>query len=445
MLRGATPRSDSAWSAIRSRKIVRELSIGISVLTILIAVAAVPGISAQDLGGLGGASTGRKTPPKASGKTTSKKSVRKTPVKKTPPKTDSETSPVKGESTAGRKRGPSCGGAKFESEADRNGAYATSFAEGKKLVDDHDFRRGERALQQAIAARCDPAAFVQLGNLFVQEQRWAMAEGAFDDALRLDPKNVPALVGMSDVLIRPAFRSDLAERYANATKLARQAVFLDARSAVANKQLGLVLETSGQISRETRAYYEQATRLDPKSASAFALLSRVLRKNGQLKKADENLATAIGLATDHESKFEVAEVLHSIQRFTEAEQMVREGLKTDPKNLGALQLLARLLIRMQKRDDAEAVLKQSVEAGSGSIMPYIALGAFYIQGARLEDAEKLLTQASALALGRERLEVARQFELLGDAFTDASRIPDATRVFKQARSLDARARTRKLG
>ncbi len=424
-------RSDSDSSEILRNR--GTLVAGFIAAAIAVFVAAgVAGAAVQDLGSVVGGSKPPANPPK---KSPSKK-------RKAPTRTDGRS--VGGSTgSAPSKRRLACGTSKFESDAERNSFVEKSLSDGKRFVGEHDYRKAEQLLKQAVDGRCDARAFLALGGLYGAEQRWALAEDALKSALQIEPDNVDVLITLSNTLTRQASGLVSSAKFAEAERYARRAVFLNPKSADANQQLGEALETLGNISRETQAYYEQATRLAPNSASAFAHLSRILRRNGKIKESDRALATARTLATDAVSKFEVAEILQSFQWFSESEPMLREALESDPKNLVGTQLLARALVRLQKFDEAEQFFVRGVDSSPGSIVPLVSLGNFYIQRDRLDDSEKRLVQASTLAVAAERLSVARQFEILGDAFTRAGRDGDAARVFKQAKALKTPAAVRK--
>lgn len=389
------------------------------------------GVVAQDLGSIGKPNAGSGGSSGSSGSGRSGGSRRKTPPKKrvTPPKRNPPA-------TARQKA--NCGTQKFASDAERRVAFDKASAEGREFFAKRDFRRAESAFKNAIQSQCDAEAYVALGRVYKAEQRWSLAEDSFRNALAVSSNNVNALVALSNVMTRLTFTSEVGGgRLAEAETLARRAVFLSPTSAEANQQLGEALESLGRISRETQAYYEQATRLAPKSASAFAHLARILRKNGKIKEAAKAMTAALSLATDVESKIDVGEVLQTLQQFGDSEKLLKEALSQDESNPLGLQLLARALARQQKNEEAEAVLTKAVASGAQSVVPFLSLGGFYLQRQRLDDAEKALLSAASVAVGDERRNVARQFEVLSEAFIRGGRAADANRVLNYAKVLQA--------
>lgn len=426
------PPSGSVSSAA-FRPLLGSRLLALALVAVLGVAAAAGSAQAQDLGSVGGGT--KKNPGKSSGNPSGSSKKRK-PTKRT------GRSPATGSSagTARAKRKLACATQQFESEPERRASFEKALAEGKNLRAARDYQRAESLFLDAVRYQCDVRAFLELGSLYRDELRWSLAEEAFSDALQMEPNNVEAMVALSNTLTRPFFMSEIVGRYSEAERLARRAVFLGPTSAAANQQLGEALETLGLISRETQAYYEQATRLNPKSASAFAHLSRVLRKNGRMRESAKALTTAIGLAKDIESRLDVAEVLHSLQQSAEAEEVLKEVLKEDPVNPSGLQLLGQVLVRQQKNEDAEAVLKKAAAGGLRSVVPFIALGSFYLRQQKLDDAEGSLLAALPLARPSEKSAVARKFEELGEAFVRTGRAADATRAFRTAKTLDPKSK-----
>ena len=404
-------------------------------LVALISISAFE-ISAQDLGSFGKPSGGSKGSGTASGSKTSGSTTSGSKRKKKSSGKSKGSAKTSGSTTgSGSKRKVACATQKFQSDAERREAFERAVAEGKELFGKRDYRRAEAVLKDAIRYQCDSRTFYELGLVYRAEQRWSLAEDAFQDALQLESGNVEALVALSNVMTRLLFGSEVGGRYGEAETLARRAVFLSPNSADANQQLGEALEALGRISRETQAYFEQATRLNPKSASAFAHLARILRKTGKPKESAKAMTTAIGLATDVESKIEVGEILQTLQRFGEAESILREALKEDEWNPMGLQLLAQALLRQQKNEEAEAVLTKAASRTSQSIVPFLSLASFYLQRQKFDEAEKILRNAIPLAAAGERATVARQLGILADAYRTGGRTADASRIAQLVKSL----------
>jgi superkiller protein 3 len=229
---------------------------------------------------------------------------------------------------------------------------------------------------------------------------------------------------------------DLGGRYAEAEKLARQAIRLDPTNAVAFDQLGLALELSGEVGDETRNAYRKAIQLDPNFALAYAHLGRLLRRVGLNNESSAAYRKAIQMSADVPTMIMVADVMQSQQRYLDSEELLRRALRQDPKNPTALFLLGRALTTRSSFEEAEKVLKKSADISPKSFISYALLGSLYTRREKFDDAEKYLLKAMKLVSTNERKRLAQDFEAVGDGFARAGKNKDAARVYRQAVALD---------
>lgn len=439
------PHSDSVSFGLR--KFDPPAIVGAASTKILIAIAVllfVSGVSfGQDLGSTGGLVGKKKdtttSSPSKSKSATGKKAVSKRSSKRTTKKSTPKA-PTEGEvaqEVIQEMPRLACATKEKISDTVRLTSFERAYLDGVAARQARDYRRGEASLLDAITYKCDMRVYQELGGLYADEQRWTQAEIAYRGALALEPNNWKLMVLLSDVLTRPIFIPRLSDRYAEAEKLARRAVFMAPMSMEANLQLGEALEMAGNISRETLASYQSAVRINPKSAEAYAHLGRLYKKNGRAREATESLQKATTLATDGASKIVVAEILQTFGLYSDSEQLLRDALSKDQTNPLALQLLGKALVRQQKYSEAEAVLKKGADFNLESIVPYISLGNFYIQQARFTEAEAALNRAVDLVLPSERPIIAQQFRVLAEAYGRAGRVEDADRIEKQAKTIES--------
>jgi tetratricopeptide (TPR) repeat protein len=99
-------------------------------------------------------------------------------------------------------------------------------------------------------------------------------------------------------------------------------------------------------------------------------------------------------------------------------------------------MLGRALTTRNSFDEAEKVLKKSVEVSPNSLVAYTLLSSLYQRRGRLDEAEKVLTSALKIVSSSERKRLAREFETLGDAFIKINKPRDANRLYQQAMALD---------
>lgn len=118
-----------------------------------------------------------------------------------------------------------------------------------------------------------------LGTTLLRLGQWEAAEGAFEQALRQNPKDAPALEGLAAVALRR-------ENFESAVHWALEALKLNMQQFRAHFYLGIALAHLHRTEAASEAFATCA-RLEPLRAAPFHWLSRI---------ADEHLGDAI-LAT----------------------------------------------------------------------------------------------------------------------------------------------------
>jgi tetratricopeptide (TPR) repeat protein len=327
--------------------------------------------------------------------------------------------------------------------------FEQAIDEGNSARDERNYRVAESAYRRALSLKPkDSRAIYGLGNLFSDQQRWEAAEQAYRQATELEPNSPEAHIALSFVLSQPAVGTNLTVRYLQAEKMARKAILLDQNNPVAHDQLGIALELRGIIEAETQNAYRRAIHLDPEFALAYAHLGRLLRRNGLAGESSAAYREAIRLATDGPTMILVADVMQSQQRFAESEQLLRRALRDDPKNPTALILLGRSLTTRGSYDEAEKVLKLSLEVSPTSLVSYTLLGSLYARQAdrlkpeelivkitKLAEAEKVLMRALQVVSPNEKRRLSQEFEFVGDGFMKIGKGLDAARLYRQAIAL----------
>jgi tetratricopeptide (TPR) repeat protein len=136
----------------------------------------------------------------------------------------------------------------------------------------------------------------------------------------------------------------------------------------------------------------------PDEAQLVTLEGTVLREQG---KNEEAILLVEGLRQKSAGKFdallEVAEFYQQAKRYGDAEKVLSDARKVEPKDLRALFLLGAVLERQKRHDAAEAVFREAlgVEPDSAPVLNYLG----YMnadRGVRLEEALSLIERAVAI-------------------------------------------------
>lgn len=311
--------------------------------------------------------------------------------------------------------------------------------QGNQARDARRFAEAEDAYQEILKLKArDARAAYGLGNVYSDQQRWDDAEAAYRNSVTWAPTDADAHVALSVVLVQPRASGDNAKRFADAEMFARRAVQLDPKSAVGWDRLGVALQTRGIFNSETEHSYRRAIELDPQFAVAYAHLARALNRMGKASEAQPLYARAIELAKDPATLNLIAESLQAEQLWPQSEPVLKRALELDARNPTSLLLMGRMLVVYKRYQEAEPYLKSATEVSSRAFQPFNLLGRAYLGMDRFSDAEATYERASALARDGERKQLAGVFgfEGVGDGYLKARQKENAVRAYQRAVELD---------
>jgi tetratricopeptide (TPR) repeat protein len=207
-----------------------------------------------------------------------------------------------------------------------------------------DAYRAKGDYEQALvhynaASKLDPYSAVTQYNLGVANQllnHLQEAAAAYLRALRLNPKDVKSNMNLGLVYLALGQNDDAITHLRRATKL-------DPNFALAWSNLGVALDAKGDIT-EAESVYRKALELDSKNIVTLQNLAQNLIAQG---KASEALAIMdqVLLRTDSPSiRKRYGDALAMAKRFDEALVQYDMTLKAEPRNIGAMNEKAFVLI-----------------------------------------------------------------------------------------------------
>jgi tetratricopeptide (TPR) repeat protein len=310
---------------------------------------------------------------------------------------------------------------------------------GNEARDGRKFADAETAYKEVLKLKPrDARAAYGLGNVYADQQRWDDAEAAYRNSVAWAPTNADAYVALSVVLVQPSASGDNAKRLADAETFARRSVQIDPKNAVGWDRLGVALQARGLLNSETEHSYRRAIELDPQSAVAYAHLARMLNRSGKSGDAVPLYEKAIELAKDPATLNLIADSLQNEQLWPQSEPVLKRALELDSSNLTSLLLMGRYLIVYRRFQEAEPYLKSATEVASGAFQPFNLLGRAYLGLDRFDDAEATYERASALAASGEKKQLAGMFgfEGVGDGYLKSNQKDKAVRAYQRAVELD---------
>jgi len=201
------------------------------------------------------------------------------------------------------------------------------------------------------------AAYQRANALFVAK-KLPEALAAAEEALRLDPKLVPALT-LKAKLAMAAYRLDVARR------CLEQALALDPRAPYAQFLYGLEAYLGNDV-KEALPRFRKARQLNPSDPRAALYLGLTLESLGQPGEALSLYEEAVRLERsagelDAETLLPGARLLLLLGRLEECERWIRQAAKLSPNSRDVHFEFARLLLK--KGDAAQAAAEGETALG----------------------------------------------------------------------------------
>jgi tetratricopeptide (TPR) repeat protein len=176
-----------------------------------------------------------------------------------------------------------------------------------------------------------PDLYVAMARLEEQNKNYEGAAEQYAKALRIDPNNLPALLGHARL-------HDRQGNFDEAIKIYRKAVERHAESATALNDLGLCHARQEQYQRSAAAL-QKAVRLAPNEPLYRNNLATVLIELGNTEAAFQHLAAVHGRATAH---YNLGYLLYQRDQRQQAAEQFRLALREEPGLEAAQQWLAML-------------------------------------------------------------------------------------------------------
>jgi tetratricopeptide (TPR) repeat protein len=239
---------------------------------------------------------------------------------------------------------------------------------------------------EAVAARA-----VAEAEAAIEKKDWAAAERQLREVVAKDAKNYRAWFGLGFVCNETDRRPEAIEAYRKSVA-ARPDVF------ESNLNLGMLLAASGSAEAET--FLRAATQLKPAEkpeeghARAWGILGDVLKEKNP-EGALEAYSEAAKLApTDPRLHFAAGGLLERKGNLSAAEYEFLKARELDPRSTEALDALVRIYARDKRWTEAEAVLREVLKTEPGNSAARIQLGRALIELGRKDEGVAELEAAS---------------------------------------------------
>jgi len=217
-----------------------------------------------------------------------------------------------------------------------------------------NYKSANDLFRDAVKAKPKDAALrVRWGYLYYEHWQPDQAGDLFSEALVLDEKNVPALLGLAELA---------AEGYSSrAVEFAKHALELDPKAYQAEEVLARVaLEDNNEAKAAEEA--KKAVDISPEALDAMAMLYTIDRLND--KKDSPWLARIFKVNPHYGEAYDIAGHFFVInRRYEEGIVLYRQALELDPQLQKARAALGLNLMRLGREEEARKQLEDSWNAG----------------------------------------------------------------------------------
>lgn len=247
------------------------------------------------------------------------------------------------------------------------------------------------------------------------------AEKLCREAVERNPKDVNMSGLLGAVLIKR-------RRLDEAEQVLKQTIALAPTFAKAHEDLGYALLEQERY-EEAVEVLQKAARLDPKLDAARFNLGKALASTGRGKEADAAFEASFELSPERK-KLALAAKHHQEGRIEDAEQLYRQVLNNNPRNVDALRMLAMVAATAKRYDDAERLLRKAVGIAPDFLTAVVDLGRVLKEQDRFEEAIDCFKNAIAINPNNPHTHF-----LLASAYSPAALNHEAAREYRRALDL----------
>ena len=249
----------------------------------------------------------------------------------------------------------------------------------------------------------------------------AAAEKLCREAVERNPKDINMSGLLGAVLIKR-------RRLDEAEQVLKQTIALAPTFAKAHEDLGYALLEQERY-EEAVEVLQKAARLDPKLDAAHFNLGKALASTGRGKEADAAFEASFELSPERK-KLALAAKHHQEGRIEDAEQLYRQVLNNNPRNVDALRMLAMVAATAKRYDDAERLLRKAVGIAPDFLTAVVDLGRVLKEQDRFEEAIDCFKNAIAINPNNPHTHF-----LLASAYSPAALNREAAREYRRALDL----------
>ncbi len=258
----------------------------------------------------------------------------------------------------------------------------------------------------------DPRLYYSYGVAAMREENFAEAVRAFQEVIRLDPRNT-AVRNQLGILLAQEGRGEEAKAHFE------KGLQLGSRNSESTYNYGLLMMQQGNT-REAQVQFEAALKANPENEGAHNALGVLLTEEKRYEDARRHFDEAIRIAPRRpEAEFNKGLAYMYEGRLEDAKEHYRRALAIDPDHAKAHLYLAKLLVRERDLEGAFTHFNEVLRINPGDPEAQHAVGLLHIERGNAEAARRHLE--AALQLNPENGEIKRLLADLDKAANEPGR------------------------
>ena len=215
-----------------------------------------------------------------------------------------------------------------------------------------------------------PAVYFYLAQAYSAQEQPAQAQQALNDALRVQPGYLPALLGLGNLSLQ---QNNAAAALAYASQVIATSFWIADTHIIAGSSYLL----QGDVNQAQRAF-ELAAGLNPQSASAQERLAKVLSIEGSYSEAEKAYENSLALAPDYAPALSgLSEVLGKQGKSKQASARIDRQIAGQPKAFQLYVAKGEFCIAQKDWSCAERSYQQTLGINPYFVNGYLALAHIY--------------------------------------------------------------------
>lgn len=229
------------------------------------------------------------------------------------------------------------------------------------------------------------AAYMERAHAYEAEANYEKARVEYQNALQIDPKDIPARFGLAQTL-------EHLNEWQNAAGHYQYIVNEDAQHTGARYRLGRIYLAARNIDKALELA-EDALRVAPGDVDAMTLRGAALAKKGDMVRAKQDGLAVLEKDPGHKEAVALVASLYMNDKDSDkAIALLQDGIKRNPDDASLQILLGSIFINQNDSDRGIEVFKKIVTLDPSNLGHRARLAALMIKLGRMGDAETVLRQ-----------------------------------------------------